>query len=210
MVLDVIKVASLEFYMRAFTLIEMLVTVSIIAIITTYTVINLSFQRDDRQVEQAAREFYSNLSYMRNFAVSGKIFPISNSVPNGYGVYFKLFSLNPDTYSYLLHADTFGNPHIVFVPEYVGSYHFLSTTVKITLRDPDTGLFPIGADSNWLNQIILFNVPDGKISYWRFGQPTELTFNSLEIIFSSNKDPSVKMSVVINKKTGQMYVNENP
>src|SRR3990167_6236811 len=100
MVLDVIKEASLGFYMRAFTLIEMMVTVSLIAIITTFTVVNLNFERPERIVEQATREIYGTLLYARNLAISGKVFKDQSDppdgvkdVPNGYGVLVSLLTL---------------------------------------------------------------------------------------------------------------------
>lgn len=198
----------------AFTIIEMLITISIIAITATFAVMNLNFQRDDLLVEQAAREFYSGLQYARNLAISGKVFKDETGdgvpdVPNGNGVYFALVASFPDYfYFHVLYADLYGgatSKQYDQGTEAFGESHRLNTSdILISLYfDGNTGI-PFG-----LPQTIFFATPNGDITYYDYNTEVS-TVTEIGIEFASAKDPSVKKRVVINRVTGQIYINENP
>ncbi len=193
---------------RAFTIIEMLITISIIAITATFAVINLNFQKDDRQVEQAARGFYSALQYARNLAISGKVFKDETGdgvldVPNGYGVYLD-FALS----GYRLYGDLYASSS---QKQYDVGTEELGTVENIDSSKINTALY---FDSNpaiplGLPQTVFFATPGGDITY--YNNATEVTaVSEIGFEFASNSDPTVKDRVVINRATGQIYINENP
>ncbi len=194
----------------AFTIIEMLITISIIAITSTFVVMNLNFQRDDRQVEQAAREFYSALQYARNLAISGKVFKDETGdsvpdVPNGYGVYI-------DSTVYGLYGDLYASGT---QEKYDVGAEELGTAENI---DSSKLYISLYVDNNPIGQLLLlqsvfFATPRGDITYYDFLLDVSLydpPISEIGIEFSSKKDISVKDRVVINRVTGQIYINENP
>lgn len=211
------ELLTLRFFMsRAFTLIEMLVTVSIIAIMTTFTVVNLGFQRNDRTVQKTAREFYGALQYARNLAVSGKVFKDENGdgaldVPNGYGIFFVLLLSGSE---FFYKEQLYGDLYAGTTPkrydsgtEEFGAGEILDQDISISLYFDNVLIGALG-----LPQTIFFATPRGDITYYDGISDVSLmvpTVQEIGIEFASIKDPSVKDRVIINSVTGQMYVNEN-
>lgn len=57
---------------KGFTLIEILITVTIVGIASAITLVNLNSGRTDRELEAAAREFASGIREAQNYALTGK------------------------------------------------------------------------------------------------------------------------------------------
>ncbi|MBT6034636.1 MAG: prepilin-type N-terminal cleavage/methylation domain-containing protein, partial [Candidatus Jacksonbacteria bacterium] len=70
-----------------FTLLELMVTTSLIIIISAAMFVNLRDYNSSKQLDLAGNEFVFQAERMRNFAQTGKKF--NNSVPSGgWGVHF--------------------------------------------------------------------------------------------------------------------------
>ena len=188
---------------RAFTLVEMLVTVSIIAIFSTITVMNLNFQRTDRVIEKVTGELYSSLLYARNLSVSGKIFK-NGIVPNGYGVY-----LNNSDYKMFADANTGPLPHprVYDAPdEDTGvAYTITSETPALLIEAVNQDGTAVG-----LPMDIFFEVPNGEIYFMDPISGNVYSYASIEIRVEKYGFVSQRKSIYLNKRTGQMYVIPNP
>lgn len=204
--------------MRAFTLIEMLVTVSIIAIMTTFTVVNLGFQRENRKVQQVTREFYGAVSYARNLTVTGKTFKDEDGdgkpdVPNGYGVHFSVIMSGGDFfYRQQIYGDLYtsaSSKQYDAGSEEFGAGETLNVTdFLVSLYFDGISAGPLG-----LPQTIFFTTPRGEITYYQNLTDVSLLVPPITEVgfeFASKKNPSVKKRVIINRVSNQIYVSENP
>lgn len=210
---------------RAFTLIEMMVTVSIIAIITTFTVVNLGFQRPERRVEQVTRELYGALSYARNLAVTGKVFKDEDGdgkpdVPNGYGMLFRVVLTGSNL---VLSTTIYGDLYTSGVSKKydIGETFGIPNNLEIKLSDFSISLYLDGIFARSLiptgpltfPQTTFFSTQRGDITYYNVANDVSLLVPpvaEIGIELASTKNLSVKKRVVINRVTGQIYVNENP
>ncbi|MBT6300903.1 MAG: hypothetical protein HOJ15_00550 [Candidatus Jacksonbacteria bacterium] len=106
-----------------FTLLELMVTTSLIIIISAAMFVNLRDYNSSKQLDLAGNEFVFQAERMRNFAQTGKKF--NNSVPSGgWGVHF---SSGTDKIEYTLFADT--NNDGLYAPGEQFSVTSLSNTV---------------------------------------------------------------------------------
>lgn len=197
--------------MRAFTLIEMMVTVSLIAIISAFTVINLNFQRQERQVEQVTRELYGTLLYARNLAVSGKVFKDQSldgvaDVPNGYGLFILLLDSDFDSFEYFIYGDSsyLGGNYGVFdwVAEEImdsSQVDIFNGGIKLNFDIDGTVVTAQGSEINYF-----FSTPRGESSFYL--NFAEQFAETITLTVSSVKDPLIQKSIVFKPKTGQIYV----
>lgn len=88
---------------KAFTIIELLVVVSIIVLITALTLPN--YRQNDNQlaIQRSAHKISQDLRRAQEFAIAAKEF--NGSIPGGYGVYFDLNQAD----RYIIFADLDGD-----------------------------------------------------------------------------------------------------
>ncbi len=191
---------------RAFTLIEMLITVSIIAIITTFTVVNLNFERPERRVEQVTRELYGTLLYARDLSIAGKIFKDQNGdgipdVPNGYGV---SITRAGSFAQYLMYGDSVHfSQYGMFdwVNEELSSLIVWETDIII---DINFGAGIVNSPS-W-NAQYFFPTPSGDPLFFLDYIQRNVEIVILTVSYKNNL--SINESIIMNVKTGQIYVVE--
>lgn len=85
---------------RGFTVVEMLVVLSIIGVITGIVVFNVGSQQRNSALLRSAQNLSLNLRRIENFALSSKVFKTSG-VPCGWGVHFN----GAGSTSYVIFAD---------------------------------------------------------------------------------------------------------
>ncbi|MEA2088315.1 MAG: prepilin-type N-terminal cleavage/methylation domain-containing protein [Patescibacteria group bacterium] len=86
-----------------FSLIELLVSVSIIVIITSISVASFTSWKKDENLRQSALVLMSNMQKIQNMSLTGQMY--NGSIPIAYGAYFN--DTNPS--SYTLFADMNGD-----------------------------------------------------------------------------------------------------
>ncbi|MEK9165662.1 MAG: prepilin-type N-terminal cleavage/methylation domain-containing protein, partial [Patescibacteria group bacterium] len=98
-------------FLTGFTLVEILVSIGIMAIIFTIAALNLNARKPGVLVENAAREFLSQLLFAKNLALTGAVFkdeddPLDGQldVPFGYGLHF----FNDVGNKYFIFGDLYG------------------------------------------------------------------------------------------------------
>lgn len=178
---------------RGFTLVEMLVVIGIIAIFSTFTVINLNFQRTDRIIEKETGELYSSFFYARNLTISGKIFK-NGSVPNGYGVHL-------ESGKYGIFGDA-NATRAYDLNESIGLDHIVDSSIGITAVDQNGVAIALPLD-------IFFETPAGQGYFIDSVSAAENATDSIKIEIKLLSDSSQKQLISINKRAGQIYVIAN-
>lgn len=203
--------------LTGFTLVEILVTIGIMVIIFSIVTLNLNARKPQVMVENAAREFLSQLQFAKNLALTGAVFldednPTDDQldVPFGYGLHF--FNNVEDQNKYFIFGDLYdsdsdGNKKYDDLRqdgliEETGWGNFIvddKVNVDITSIDLSIVVYPLD---------IFFETFNGRINYYYNGmdQPSEV--DQLKVKFSYTDDPSINQTVIINKNTNQIYLLE--
>ena len=166
-----------------FTLIEILVVVSVIAIISTYLIVNWRKNEKRYQVQFAAQELVQNLRKAQDMALSGKKYPGETTVPSAYGIYFNLSTKN----SYLIFGDKNGN----------NTYQGGDILVETILLETGIEIYSLPAST--LNTV--FSIPDG------FAIITPSAASATIVIRKSGYScPSKFCKSIIIKNTGEISI----
>ncbi len=120
---------------RGFSLIEILVAVSIVAIITVLTVPNLRQFNDDQGYKSAVGEFAQEI---RKAQVNSQSRVICDPLTNSPSDYWGIRLLNKNRYQLLTHCNVIGSPDLVVVGKVLKSgLMFGSTTPGVNLQCPN-------------------------------------------------------------------------
>ncbi|MEA2065411.1 MAG: prepilin-type N-terminal cleavage/methylation domain-containing protein [Patescibacteria group bacterium] len=84
---------------KGFSVVELLTAISILAIITSFSVINFNTWKKNENLRQSGRELANNIRNAQTKSLSGEMF--NGISPSGYGIYFS----NASSSSYVLFAD---------------------------------------------------------------------------------------------------------
>jgi len=197
--------------MKSFTLVEILVTISIMVVISTIVVLNINHYQPKTKVDSAAQEFYSQLLYARNLAVSGTVFKDQlgdgKEVPNGYGVYFESAAIG-----YWIFGDLYDPPD---GNEGDKKYDDLSekTNLGDVAIDDKIGVELIDEDPNKTIEFplhIFFETPNGKMYYYNHYDTGENydVFDTIQVKFFYKDDAAVNQTVVVKRTFNQIYIAE--
>ena len=128
---------------KGFTLIEILVITSMIAIISVMLVVNWRKNEDQYKIQRAAQEIAQNIRKAQEMALNS--FKYEDEVPYNYGVYFRRTIPN----SYKVYADINGNNR------YNGASDL--TVKDVSLEGVEIYYFSTGT----IRLDFLFSIPDG-------------------------------------------------
>jgi len=208
--------------MKGFTLIEILVTMVIMAILSTIVALNVNNDKPKVVVEKASQELYSNLLLARNLAFSGAVFQDQLEddqleVPYGYGIHL---DQQAGEYQYFIFGDlyspfdsTTGNMHYdstgvasasgVMLSEQ-GNWPVQVLDQKITLavQNIDNPANPVDLS---LPLDIFFQNPNGETHYYQ--DSTQDSFNALRLNFGY-EDQTVSWDLVIDADSKQIYLEQ--
>ncbi|MFH1713220.1 MAG: type II secretion system protein [Candidatus Jacksonbacteria bacterium] len=202
-----------------FTLVEILVTIGIMTILFTIVAINLNARKPQVLVENAAREFLSQLTFAKNLALTGAVFKEEDDppddqldVPFGYGVHFFYIFWEEDKNRYFIFGDLYGaspfGNKIYEDGEETNWGDFIvdnKVNVEFTSDGPDIAQYPIG---------IFFETLNGRIYYYYDAVPLDGAIEiqdgaiEIQVKFSYADDPGINQTVIINKNTNQIYLEE--
>ncbi len=132
---------------KGFTIIELLASIVILTIITSFSIVSFNTWGRNEDLRQSARWLADNIRSVQTKSLSGEMF--NGDSPYGYGVYFS----NTDTSSYVLFADL-DNDSIYDVAD--GE---LIDTYNLTDNVLTSAITPISAGE----LTIIFKAPDAKI-----------------------------------------------
>ncbi|MCK4744556.1 prepilin-type N-terminal cleavage/methylation domain-containing protein [Candidatus Parcubacteria bacterium] len=132
---------------KGFSMVELFISISILAIITSFSVINFNTWEKNENLRQSARLLDSNIHSVQAKSLSGEMF---NGVsPSGYGAYFS----NIGDASYILFADLDNDyTYDAADGEFIDTYNL---TNNVLISD----LTPISANG----LTIVFKLPNAKI-----------------------------------------------
>lgn len=205
-----IKIKNNKFLKEAgFTLVEMLVSIGIMIIIFTIAALNLNARKPEVLVENAAREFLSQLTFAKNLALTGAVFKDEDGdaqfdVPFGYGLHF--------------FQDSGQNQHFIFGDLYganpVGDKKYNGDEEKTNWGDfvvDDKVAVEIRADGVAIDETaypldIFFETFNGQIYYYDANGENGAV--EIQTEFSYSDDSTINQTVIINKNTNQIYLEE--
>lgn len=132
---------------KAFTLIEILITIAIIIIFTTLTVVSFGPGRQNLALIRSAYKLSQDIRRTCEMALSSKEF--QGSIPKKYGLYFER-----DSNSYILFVDMNGNNQYeeaekieeIFLESKVKISSLSFNPLTITFEPPDPLIFISGED----------------------------------------------------------------
>jgi prepilin-type N-terminal cleavage/methylation domain-containing protein len=134
---------------KAFTLVELLVTIAIIGILTVTALVNYRFSNRQLALQRSTQKLSQDLRRAEELAISAKEF--GGVIPYGYGVYFDL----DDAGHYIMFADSNNDQLYSGTNERVESVA-LETSIVLTALDPVT----LGSSLT-----ILFMPPDPTVIF---------------------------------------------
>lgn len=132
---------------KGFTVVEMLVSISILVIITSFSVVNFNTWKKNEDLRQSIRELADNIRSAQTKSLSGEMF--DGDLPNGYGIYFS----NASSSSYILFADLDNDSIYDYIDGELIDTYYLADNVSISK------LTPIYSDE----LTIIFKTPNAKI-----------------------------------------------
>lgn len=133
---------------KGFSTAELLVAISILAIITSFSIINFNVWKRNEDLRQSARELGNNIRGAQTKSLSGEMF--KGDSPSGYGIYFS----NANSSSYILFADLVNDlTYKESDGELIDIYNLIG---DVSISD----LIPISADGKLT---IIFKSPNAKI-----------------------------------------------
>jgi len=186
--------------MKSFSLIELLVIISMISILTISVVPNFHLADSKIALERAAYKMAQQIRSVEEMAMSSKGTPISTFKSNffpqgGYGLYF---ATNTDSISYIIFADCNGNekydegggsPSIDCANSGTGSSAYPEKVYNISL---DSGIkIKQGSGPNQINSVI-FIPPDPELRM----QPNPHSNPKIKLF--STKDANKCVNIYIN------------
>lgn len=192
-------------FLTGFTLVEMLVSIGIMAIIFTIAALNLNARKPGVLVENAAREFLSQLQFAKNLALTGAVFRDEDDpddgqldVPFGYGLHFfndagsNQYFIFGDLYG----PDSAGNKKYDSEDEHADWGDFtIDSKVNIEITyDESPAVYPVDVFFETLNGYIYYFYNEGA--------------NKIQAKFSYTDDPIIAQTVIILKNTNQIYLEE--
>lgn len=195
--------------LTGFTLVEILVTIGIMTILFTIAALNLNAHKPQVMVENAAREFLSQLAFAKNLALTGAVFKDEDNpengqldVPFGYGLHLYEQPLNDSYFIFgdLYDSDSGGNKIYDGLDEKTNWGHFIvadKVNIEFTSDGPAV-VYPFD---------IFFETLNGRIYYYYDDGPQD-GVNEIQVKFSYVNDPSIKQTIIINKNTNQIYLLE--
>ena len=170
---------------KAFTLIESLVTISIIAVLSIIVLPNYNSIRQQLALQRSAFKLSQDIRAVQEMAMSTKEF--GGEIPDGgYGI-----SLSTGT-SYTTFVDDDSDGKYDNPSERVGDDVFLEKGVEINNISP-TAL-----------QTIIFLPPDPKISFMNLGG-SDMGVNKIIITIVISSDLSKNIDIIINR-AGLIYI----
>lgn len=131
---------------KGFSISELLVSISILAIITSFSIVNFNTWKKNEDLRQSTRELANNIRAIQTKSLSGEM--IDGDLPSGYGIYFSNTALS----SYILFADLDNN--------YIYDGGELINDCSLTNNVLISNLIPV--DSNG-DLTIIFKTPNAKI-----------------------------------------------
>ncbi len=134
---------------RAFTLVELLVVISLISLFSVLMMVNYRAGDAQLKLQRSSYKLAQDIGRAEEMAISAKSF--QGTIPGGYGIYFNLNSPG----QYILFADLNGNKQYD-ANEMVETLNFENT---VSLQ----ALTPIAADNSLA---VIFSPPDPTISFF--------------------------------------------
>lgn len=191
----------------AFTLVEILVTIGIMTIIFTIATFNLNTRKPKVMVENAAREFLSQLQFAKNLALTGVVFKDEDvdgqlDVPFGYGLHFFKEGGQDQYFIFgdLYDSDAGGNKIYDGLDEKTNWGDVVvddKINVEITSDVPDV-IYPFD---------IFFETLNGRVYYY-YDSAEQDDADQIQAQFSYIDDLNIKQTVIINKNNSQIYLLE--
>lgn len=179
---------------EGFTLVEMLVSISVIVILSAISIANLQGYKKISTTNSSAKKLSSNIRKVEGYAIGLKDFKNSGSPRGGWGI--RLSSVAGQNFSYTLFAETSNTPDYVYDG---ASNKLLDVSLEKSsyVRTIVASYFDSAAvhSENKNNINIVFEPPDPKVHIC--DDAGECKYVSAEITISSS-DNSVSSKVYVN------------
>ncbi len=187
-------------HQRGFTLIEMLVTISILVLLSAMVVVNFRDAEKGNAVRLGAEQFVGVLREAQNYALAQKRVVVGKDsiVPAGYGVYIKL--VKGQTTEAVFFADT--GPKL-------GLYEPKEDLEIRTEELPRYAVFSslLGGATDELS--LIFSPPDGAVNFGNL--PAELSATEVAVViqlYLGGEVGGTAKSVIVNSLTSLIEIKD--